>query len=439
MAPSTTTTSWSPTASPAPTPGRATRRSPGRAASTSTSRTCAPSGTTSWPASRRSACPTPRSSTPTTSGFITTQIIRSGNDLDSGINGYESEYSHDVVGILTNLFTQGSFTDAHALLTEARNVVGAQGQYVDGLWTLSVPWAVYLLKTGDTAFVRQSFATGDAAQPSLEDAAHAIAADRTGPMGTMEATDDIDTQGYWTTDDYEALLGLAAYRYIAATLGDAGEASWASTEYASLLGATNTVLGQTISSQPPRLPALLADPAQHGQPLRQPQGRQLDLALRELGLGGLPPRRPAERARPDPDRRHLRLRVRPAARPAATGHGRRLSRRVLLERLQRGHGRGRTGQCGPPRPGDRELRVHDRQQPERSPLVVGELGPPRPQLAVGGPASRHGPGFVAPRLGHGRSQQGAAGLAGGPAVGRVTGGRPGRAARRGSPGARRSR
>ena len=82
------------------------------------------------------------------SGFITTQIIRSGNDLDSGVNGYESEYSHDVVGILTNLFTQGSFTDAHALLTEARNVVGAQGQYVDGLWTLSVPWAVYLLKTG---------------------------------------------------------------------------------------------------------------------------------------------------------------------------------------------------------------------------------------------------------------------------------------------------
>ena len=71
------------------------------------------------------------------SGFISTQITRSGNDLNSGVNGYNSEYSHDVIGILTNLFTQGSFTDAHALLTEARNVVGSQGQYVDGLWTLS--------------------------------------------------------------------------------------------------------------------------------------------------------------------------------------------------------------------------------------------------------------------------------------------------------------
>jgi hypothetical protein len=182
------------------------------------------------------------------SGSITTQITRSGNDLDTGVNGYQSEFSHDVVGILTNLFTQGSYGDAHALLTEARDVVGAPGQYVDGLWTYSVPWAVYLLKTGDKAFVEENFATGggSASEPSIEDAAHAIATDRTGPMGTMEATNDIDTQGYWTTDDFEALLGLAAYREIASALGDASEASWASAQYASLLAGTNAVLGQTI-------------------------------------------------------------------------------------------------------------------------------------------------------------------------------------------------
>jgi hypothetical protein len=128
--------------------------------------------------------------------------------------------------------------------------VGAQGQYVDGLWTSTVPWAVYLMKTGDSAFVASNFATAGAdgaAQPSIEDAAHAIAADRTGPMGTMEATDDIDTQGYWTVDDYEALLGLAAYRYLAGALGQTAEATWASGQYAGLLAATNAVLGQTIS------------------------------------------------------------------------------------------------------------------------------------------------------------------------------------------------
>jgi hypothetical protein len=183
------------------------------------------------------------------SGFITTQLTRSGDDLDTGVNGYQSEFSHDVVGILTNLFTQGSYGDAHALLTEARTVVGAPGQYVDGLWTYPVPWAVYLLKTGDKAFVEQNFATGggSASEPSIEEAAHAIAADRTGPMGTMEATDDIDTQGYWTDDDFEALLGFAAYRSIATALGDTSEAAWASAQYDSLLSATNSVLEETIS------------------------------------------------------------------------------------------------------------------------------------------------------------------------------------------------
>ena len=186
------------------------------------------------------------------SGFITTELTRSGDALDTGVNGYESEFSHDVVGILTNLFTQGEFGDAHALLTEARNAVGSQAQYVDGLWTYAVPWAVYLMKTGDIAFVEQNFATngpaGPAAQPSIEASAHAIAADRTGPGGTMEATNDIDTQGLWTVDDFEALLGLAAYRYIADTIGNATEANWAGGQYLSLLQATDAVLGETIAT-----------------------------------------------------------------------------------------------------------------------------------------------------------------------------------------------
>jgi hypothetical protein len=184
------------------------------------------------------------------SGFIYTQIARSGDMLDTGVNGYESEFSHDVVGILTNLFTQGYFTGARSLLLELSDVVGSQGQYVDGVWTYAVPWAVYLVKTGDLSFVREHFASegplGEA-QPSIEDTAHQLVADRTGPLGTMEATDDIDTQGYWTTDDYEALLGLAAYRYLASAVGDATEAAWASEEYDQLLTATNSVLAATIA------------------------------------------------------------------------------------------------------------------------------------------------------------------------------------------------
>jgi hypothetical protein len=164
------------------------------------------------------------------SGFIYTQIARSGDELHDGVNGYEAECNHDVIGILSNLFNQGYFTDAHALLLEARDAMEAPGQgfYDDGVWTYSVPWAIYLMKTGDLAFVKENFDSEGplgAAQPSIEETAHAIAAGRTSPTGIMAATDDIDTQGYWTTDDYSALIGLAAYHYLAQRVGDASQAA----------------------------------------------------------------------------------------------------------------------------------------------------------------------------------------------------------------------
>jgi hypothetical protein len=184
------------------------------------------------------------------SGFIYTQIARSGDNLNTGVNGYSMEFDHDVVGILTNLFTQGKFTDSHALLLSARGVMGPQGQYDDGIWTYPLPWAVYLMKTGDLTFVKQNFDTegpAGASQPSIEDAAHQIVADRTGPSGIMGSTNDLDTVGYWTSDDYEALLGLVAYQYLAQRVGDQTEADWAAQEYTSLLAATNRTLDATIS------------------------------------------------------------------------------------------------------------------------------------------------------------------------------------------------
>ena len=115
-----------------------------------------------------------------------------------------------------------------------------------------------------------------------------IAADRTGPSGIMGATNDIDTQGYWTTDDYEALTGLAAYRYLAERIGDRPEAAWAAQQYDSLLSATNQALDTTISRYGlDYLPcSLLA--AQQRQQVRESRGRQLDVAvrLRRLGVDG---------------------------------------------------------------------------------------------------------------------------------------------------------
>ena len=184
------------------------------------------------------------------SGYIYTQIARSGNALDTGVNNYQMEFSHDVIGILANLFTQGDFAGARALLLEARTVVGAQAQYEDGVWTYAWPWAIYLLKTGDRSFVKANLTKpgpdGAVDEPSIEQTAHQIAHDRTGPHGIMGITNDIDSDGYWTVDNFEALMGLAAYRYLAHAVGDSEEARWATNEYRSLLGSVNRTLTATI-------------------------------------------------------------------------------------------------------------------------------------------------------------------------------------------------
>ncbi len=184
-------------------------------------------------------------------GFIYTQIIRSGDQLRTGANGYDTEFSHDVIGILANLFSQGYFTGAHALLNRARYVIGTQTQYDDGVWTYPWIWAIYLLKTGDLSFVKANFDTEGPAgktEPSIEDTAHLIATDRTGPGGIMEKTNDIDANGYWTIDNYEALTGLATYGWLARQVGNTSEEKWAAAQYASLLTAVNKTLNATISA-----------------------------------------------------------------------------------------------------------------------------------------------------------------------------------------------
>jgi hypothetical protein len=67
-------------------------------------------------------------------------------------------------------------------------------------------------------FVKQNFDTeGPKGARQAEHRRHGARhrTSRTGPGGIMEATNDIDSDGYWTVDDFEALMGLAAYRYLA--------------------------------------------------------------------------------------------------------------------------------------------------------------------------------------------------------------------------------
>jgi hypothetical protein len=154
-----------------------------------------------------------------------------------------------VIGILANLIGQGDDTQAQRLMIRARHVIGIQRQYDDGVWKYPWLWAEYILKTGDVAFAKANFSKGGptgATEPSIKATAHQIAKERTGPGGIMKETSDIDANGFWTIDDYSALFGLAAYRYVAQHVGAQKQVTWAKKQYASLLKATNKRLNRTI-------------------------------------------------------------------------------------------------------------------------------------------------------------------------------------------------
>jgi hypothetical protein len=191
-------------------------------------------------------------------GTIYDLMMQVGNNEFSAANNYAWLLNHDVPGELQAKFDSGDFTDAENLLLTARisespsfNEQGANWYY-DGVWKTLGTWADYLRLTGDTAFVSQYFhddASGSSPWgPSLYTMVHTIYTGQLSSDGALAASNDNDSEGRWLFDDFSALEGLAAYRYIATVIGQTSEAEWANTAYTNLLNATNTLVGNDESA-----------------------------------------------------------------------------------------------------------------------------------------------------------------------------------------------
>ena len=163
-------------------------------------------------------------------GYIYTMIVKDGDCLHVGENGYDAVFDHDVIGITAALVTLGDFRHFEQYAAHILDNV----QYPDARWKYSFPFALYLLKTGDAALVRRML-------PKIRENTHAIERDRA-ENGLMRRTNAIDSLGAWTVDNWSALTGLSAYYYICTELGDAQQAQWAREQYDSLLDAWTTAL-----------------------------------------------------------------------------------------------------------------------------------------------------------------------------------------------------
>jgi hypothetical protein len=183
-------------------------------------------------------------------GFIYTHIVKDGGKTNVGENGYDRVWDHDAIGILGGLLSVGNMRGARQLL---RNLPTGF-EFADATYKYSWPWALYLLKTGDKAFVKRNL-------KKIKETAHEIGTSRTGPGGIMKPSFAIDQTGYWTVDNWSALFGLKSYEFIARELGDQAEADWARAEYKSLHGSVARQLRKVIKRHElDYIPASMTEP-----------------------------------------------------------------------------------------------------------------------------------------------------------------------------------
>ncbi|GAA5200557.1 RICIN domain-containing protein [Rugosimonospora acidiphila] len=191
-------------------------------------------------------------------GTVYGLMMQVGEAQFSGADNYSWLLNHDVPGELNSRLETGDYHDAQNLLLTARisqatnfNEHGANWYY-DGDWKTPATWAYYLAKTNDTAFVSQYFhddASGSSQWgPSLYTIMHTIYSGQLSSDGSLKASFDNDSSGRWLFDDYSALEGLAAYKYIATRLGNTTEAQYANTAYNNLLSHTNTLVANNESA-----------------------------------------------------------------------------------------------------------------------------------------------------------------------------------------------
>ncbi len=173
-------------------------------------------------------------------GYIFQMIIKDGDRLVTGQNCYRSICNHDVIGILMALteMNDGNFKNHSKVILE-------NCAYGDAEWKYPLPFALYLMKTNDCDYVSSRF-------EEIKKIIRKTEFDRA-PAGYLDHTVGIDSDGFWLMDNWSALTGLTAYKYISDRLfensGDAqykDESAWAKRIYDELFDAVERTLTETL-------------------------------------------------------------------------------------------------------------------------------------------------------------------------------------------------
>jgi hypothetical protein len=174
-------------------------------------------------------------------------------------DNYDQPFSHDAPNYVDQYMREGDFDTARRMLAsryfKASNSTSWKGReamdpiYEDTLGKYLIPYAEYLRCTGDLGYFT------DSVREELKKATRNIHALRSfndkEHYGLMKKSQDFenwaDDGDYLLCDNWSALHGLQAYRYICNRLGEIDEVEWAAREMIDLNDSVNRALGQTCA------------------------------------------------------------------------------------------------------------------------------------------------------------------------------------------------
>ncbi len=165
---------------------------------------------------------------------------------EGGGGHYDRIYTHDVPNIVDQFIREGDYELARRILGSPYYLQISKllySNYLDALPKYLLPYATYLKNTGDTAFFTQELKT------NIQNAAHGIEDNRyynsadPNHNGLIKKSNTLDNgSNFLLIDDFAALGGLQAYKYLCDKLGNTAEANWAVNEMNSLNNALNNAL-----------------------------------------------------------------------------------------------------------------------------------------------------------------------------------------------------
>lgn len=181
--------------------------------------------------------------------------IRAGAPNPGRLESYDRTFPHDVPNYVDQFIREGDYELGRQILgsryyrvLNSSDIADWDGlNYMDTIGKFLLPYAQYLQNTGDEAFF------DDELRAFLARAARNIHACRVfgdpEHEGLMRKGEDFenwsDDGDYLLCDNWAALHGLQAYRYLASRLGLADEQAWVEAEIDSLNGALNAALDRT--------------------------------------------------------------------------------------------------------------------------------------------------------------------------------------------------